>query len=127
MNSKRREKIRVAIREEIIATAWKQIAEVGAAGLSLRGIAREMEMTAPALYRYFADRDSLITALIIEAFTAFGDVLETARDTYPADDHAGRFKAISLAYRQWAIDYSQRYILIFDTPIAGYCMPEEAG
>src|ERR1051325_10857453 len=125
MSSKHREKMRLAIREEIIATAWKQIGEVGAAGLSLRAIARVMEITAPALYRYFADRDSLITALIIEAFTSFGDALQIARDARRADDHVGRFKAISLAYRQWAIDYPQRYILIFGTPIAGYCMPEE--
>ena len=125
MSSKHREKMRLAIREEIIATAWKQIGEVGAAGLSLRAIARAMEITAPALYRYFADRDSLITALIIEAFTSFGDALQIARDARRADDHVGRFKAISLAYRQWAIDYPQRYILIFGTPIAGYCMPEE--
>jgi len=127
MNSKRREKIRLATREEIIATAWKQIGEGGAAGLSLRAIAREMELTAPALYRYFEDRDSLVTALIIEAFTSFGDALETARDTYPASEHTRRMKAISLAYRQWVISYPQRYMLIFGTPIAGYCMPEEAG
>jgi AcrR family transcriptional regulator len=127
MNSVRREKIRLATREEIIATAWKQIAETGAAGLSLRAIAREMEMTAPALYRYFEDRDSLVTALIIEAFVSFADALETARDACPADDHAGRFKAISLAYRQWALSHPQRYMLIFGTPIAGYQMPKEAG
>src|SRR5689334_25011537 len=105
MISKRREKIRLATREEIMATAWKQISETGAAGLSLRAIAREMEMTAPALYRYFEDRDSLVTALIIEAFVSFGDALESARDAYAANEHAARFKAISLAYRQWAISY----------------------
>src|ERR1051325_10737267 len=125
MSSKHREKMRLAIREEIIATAWKHIGELGAAGLSLRAIAREMEMTALALYIYCADRHSLITTLTIEACTSFRDALETARDARRVDDHVGRFKAISLAYRQWAIDYPQRYILIFGTPIAGYCMPEE--
>lgn len=127
MVSKLREKIRLATREEIIATAWKQIAETGAAGLSLRAIAREMEMTAPALYRYFEDRDALVTALIIEAFVSFGDALESARDACLPDDHAGRFRAITLAYRQWAIVYPQRYMLIFGTPVAGYQMADEAG
>ena len=47
----RRERARDATREEILSTAWKQIGEVGAVGLSLRGIAREMGMTAPGLYR----------------------------------------------------------------------------
>lgn len=51
MTQTRREKLRDATREEIMSTAWKQIGEVGASGLSLRGIAREMGMTAPGLYR----------------------------------------------------------------------------
>jgi AcrR family transcriptional regulator len=127
MASTYRKKISLAAREEIIDTAWQQIAETGAAGLSLRAIARDMGMTAPGLYRHFKDRDSLVTALIIEAFVSFADALESARDACPPDDHAGRFRAISLAYRQWAISYPQRYMLIFGTPIAGYHMPEEVG
>ena len=86
-----------------------------------------MGVTAPALYRYFQDRDSLVTGLIIEAFVSFANALEAARDTCPADDHTGRFRAISIAYRQWAVSYPQRYMLIFGTPIPGYEMPEEVG
>ena len=82
MNPNRREKKRMATLDEIRATAWKQIGEMGAASLSLRGIAREMGMTAPALYRYYKDRNALVTALLIDAFTAFGNSLEAARDAY---------------------------------------------
>jgi AcrR family transcriptional regulator len=94
MNPNRREKRRAATVDEIRATAWKQIGEMGAASLSLRGIAREMGMTAPALYRYYKDRDALVTALLVDAFTAFGNALEGARDARAAEDHVGRFRAM---------------------------------
>ena len=123
----RRARLRIATRDEILATAWKQIAETGAPALSLRAIASEMGLTAPALYRYFKDRDALVTALIMDAFASFAAALETARDACQPDDHAGRFRAISLAYRQWAITYPQRYVLIFGTPIPHYALAKEAG
>jgi AcrR family transcriptional regulator len=127
MNPNRREKRRAATVDEIRATAWKQIGEMGAASLSLRGIAREMGVTAPALYRYYKDRDALVTALLIDAFTAFGSALEGARDGFPMDDHAGRFHAMCTAYFQWAAQSPQRYALLFGTPIPGYMFAQELG
>jgi AcrR family transcriptional regulator len=117
----------VDLQTAIKETAWKQIAEQGAAALSLRAIARELHITAPAIYNYFPRRDDLVTALVADAFTSFGSALELARDACPPNDHAGRFRAISLAYRQWAVTYPQRYLLIFGTPIAGYELGAEAG
>lgn len=111
------------LQEAIKETAWKQIAEFGAPALSLRAIARELKITAPAIYNYFSDRDALVTVLIIDAFTSFGDWQIEARDSIPAEDHAGRMKAIGLAYRNWAHSYPQRYQLIFGTPIPGYQGP----
>lgn len=108
------------LQEAIKDTAWKQIAGYGAPALSLRAIARELKITAPAIYNYFPDRDALVTALIIDAFTSFGDWQLEARDSVHADDPGGRMKAIGLAYRDWAHAYPQRYQLIFGTPIPGY-------
>src|SRR5512134_3230876 len=105
------------LQEAIRDTAWKQIAEFGAASLSLRAIARELKISAPAIYNYFPDRHALVTALIIDAFTSFGDWQIEARDSISADDPAERMKAIGLAYRAWAHKYPQRYQLIFGTPI----------
>jgi AcrR family transcriptional regulator len=127
MNPNRREKKRIATLDEIRATAWQQIAEAGAAALSLRGIAREMGMTAPALYRYYKDRDSLITALLIDAFTAFTGALENGRDAYAAADHAGRFRAICKSYFDWAMQNPQRYALMFGTPIPDQLFASELG
>jgi len=113
------------LQEAIKETAWKQIAEFGAPALSLRAIARELKITAPAIYNYFPDRDALVTALIIDAFTLFGDWQLEARDAVPEPDLLGRMNAIGLAYRDWAHTFPQRYQLIFGTPIPGYEGPIE--
>jgi AcrR family transcriptional regulator len=109
--------------DAIKETAWQQIAEYGAPALSLRAIARELKITAPAIYNYFPDRDALVTALIIDAYTSFGDSQIEARDAVPAADLQGRMNAIGIAYRTWAHTYPQRYQLIFGTPIPGYDAP----
>src|SRR5687767_3005021 len=113
------------LQEAIKETAWKQIAELGAPALSLRAIARELKITAPAIYNYFHDRDALVTALIIDAFTSFGDWQLEARDSVSEEDLPGRMSAIGLAYRNWAHTFPQRYQLIFGTPIPGYEGPFE--
>jgi len=113
------------LQEAIKEAAWKQITEYGAAALSLRAIARDLKITAPAIYNYFPDRDALVTALIIDAFISFGDWQLEARDSVPAEDHVGRMTAIGLAYRNWAHAFPQRYQLIFGTPIPGYKGPIE--
>lgn len=127
MAQTRREKLREATREEIMSTAWKQIGEVGAVGLSLRAIAREMGVTAPALYRYYKDRDALVTALLVDAFTSFTISLEAGRDSCNVDDHVGRFREMCKAYFRWAAKNPQRYTLLFGTPIQGYMFAEELG
>jgi AcrR family transcriptional regulator len=111
------------LQEAIKDMAWKQIAEAGASTLSLRAIARELKITAPAIYNYFPDRDALVTALIIDAYTSFGDYQLASRDAQAGDDLVGRLRAIGFAYRQWALDYPQRYQLIFGTPIPNYQAP----
>jgi AcrR family transcriptional regulator len=120
-----REKQIPNMQQAIKETAWRQIAEFGAPALSLRAIARELKITAPAIYNYFPDRDALVTALIIDAFTSFGDSQLEAQSSVPAKDPVGRLRAIGIAYRDWAHAYPQRYQLIFGTPIPGYEAPLE--
>jgi AcrR family transcriptional regulator len=113
------------LQEAIKQTTWKQIAASGASALNLRAIARELKITAPAIYNYFPDRDALVTALIIDAYTSFGDAQYEARDSILAEDVEGRLRATGRVYRQWAISYPERYQLIFGTPIPGYVAPLE--
>jgi len=111
---------------EIKVTAWQQIAENGAAALSLRAIARALHITAPAIYNYYPSRDDLVTALIVDAFISMGDAQFAAVQSASAGGHGERLMALGLAYRQWAVTYPQRYQLIFGTPIPGYHAPLES-
>lgn len=111
------------LQDVIKETAWRQIAEHGAAALSLRAIARELKITAPAIYNYHPDRDALVTALIIDAYSSFGDSQFSACDSVPPGDPVGQLTATGLAYRNWAHTHPQRYQLIFGTPIPGYQAP----
>ena len=113
------------LQEAIKETAWKQIAEFGAPALSLRAIARELKITAPAIYNYFPRRDDLVTALIVDAYTSLGDSQKSALETMSKKDSATRFSALGIAYRDWAVTYPQRYQLIFGTPIPNYDAPED--
>src|SRR5215212_4653117 len=88
------------LQEAIKEAAWKQIADYGASALSLRAIARDLHITAPAIYNYFPDRDALVTALIIDAYTSFGDWQLEARDSAATDDPREKLSAIGLAYRR---------------------------
>jgi AcrR family transcriptional regulator len=106
-------------------TAWKQITETGAATLSLRAIARELKITAPAIYNYFPSRDDLVTALIVDAFTSLGDSQKASIASISANKPEARLTALGLAYRDWAIQYPQRYQLIFGTPIPNYEAPAD--
>ena len=60
----------------ILDSAGVQLAEVGPAALSVRQIARDLEMASSAVYRYFPSRDALLTALLIQAFDDMGAVVE---------------------------------------------------
>lgn len=121
----RRERVRAATINEIKDTARQQIAEHGAAALSLRAIAREMGMTAPALYRYFCSRDDLVTALIVDAYHSLAEALASARDAHPPGNHTERIIAAANAYREWALTHPEQYDLIFGTPIPDYHAPME--
>ena len=75
-----RERYRAQVREEVKRHAWEQIASAGVTALSLNAIAKEMGMSGPALYRYFAGRDELITALIRDAYRSLADTVRAALD-----------------------------------------------
>ncbi|MEM8529893.1 MAG: TetR/AcrR family transcriptional regulator [Chloroflexota bacterium] len=126
MTLTRRERLHTATREEIKTIARQHMAVEGAAALSLRAIARDMGMSAPALYRYYESRDDLITALILDAYNALADRIQMTMSKYPEHDYANRLYAGMLAYRSWAVTYPADYILIFGNPIPGYQAPGEA-
>ncbi len=119
----RRDARRLATIAEIKTIARRQLAEHGPGAVSLREISREMRMASSALYRYFASHDELINALCVDAYDSVADALAAARDTRPADDHAGRWWQICHAYRRWSLDHRPDFALIFGTPVPGHHAP----
>ena len=86
---------RAGIEAELRAAAGRQLAEVGAAALSLRAVARELGMVPSALFRYVSGRDELLTVLIIDAYDDLGSYVEAAEAAVPRADYRGRWRAIA--------------------------------
>jgi AcrR family transcriptional regulator len=118
-----RARVRAELTQEIKDIGRRQLAESGAAALSLRAIAREMNMASSALYRYFPSRDDLLTALIVDAYDAVGQAAADAEAKVRRTDYTGRWLATARATRGWALSYPQEYALIFGSPVPGYRAP----
>ena len=111
--------------EIIKRLARQRMAAEGTAAISLRAIARELGLTAPALYRYFPSRDHLITALIVDAFNGLAEALANADAACRSAHYRERLRSVLLAYRRWAIEQPTDFILIYGNPIPGYEAPRE--
>lgn len=108
----RRDRQRSATEAEIKAAARSQLADLGADGVSLRGIAREMGMTAPAIYRYFDSLDGLMAALCADFFGEVADAIDTAL-AEAGSDLPARLHAAIRSFRQWAVDHPAEFTMMF--------------
>lgn len=110
--------------ERIKRLALSQLADSAASELSLRAIARDLNLVSSAIYRYYASRDELITALIVDAYDELGATLEHA-------SHGGRRGArrrwtdTCHALRAWAVAAPHRFALIYGSAIPGYVAPRD--
>ena len=118
-----RERVRAELTAEITDAARRQLADVGAAALSLRAVARELGMASSAVYRYFPSRDDLLTRLIIDGYDALGEAAERADDT--GAPPLERWLAVCRAVRTWALAHPHEYALLYGSPVPGYRAPED--
>ncbi|TDE94183.1 TetR/AcrR family transcriptional regulator [Occultella glacieicola] len=137
---------RAELTEQIKNEALRQLGDAGAGELSLRAISRELGMVSSALYRYFASRDDLLTALIVDAYADLAHALESADRTAGAGGAAGvradtpaagggarpaaadparRWATAASTLRSWALVQPHRFSLIYGTPVPGYRAPQE--
>jgi len=123
----RRARYRAATREEAKDIALRQLAEGGTGAVSLNAIGKEMGVSGPALYRYFASRDALLTELIVGAYGDLAATVEAADVATRRDDDGAvprqRLRALSAALRAWALAQPHRYLLLYGTPVPGYVAP----
>ncbi|MFC8615196.1 TetR/AcrR family transcriptional regulator [Micromonospora purpureochromogenes] len=119
-----RARVRAEMLDEIKAVARRHLATDGA-NLSLRAVARDMGMVSSAIYRYFPSRDDLLTALILEAYDALGDAVESADAGADRQDLRGRWHAVCRAARDWALAHPAEYALLYGSPVPGYAAPDD--
>jgi len=110
---------------EIKTVARTHLATDGA-NLSLRAVARDMGMVSSALYRYYASRDDLLTALIIDAYNDLGEAVEVADATITdRGELRARWMAATRAVRDWALANPAEYALLYGSPVPGYAAPTD--
>ena len=98
------------LRVEIIAAARELLERTGDVGaVSIRAVAGLVGVSAPSIYRHFADKDALIEAAVAEVFEALDTAMQAAVD--PADPPAPRLRSLGLAYVRFALDHPEQYRL----------------
>ena len=124
----RRDRVRAATTQEILQTARRLLVDEGPDAISLRAIAREMGMTAPALYRYFGSHEVLLASVVGDIFGDLADhvrdAIHTAADSHgddlsPADLMTVKLIAGCRAFREWAIEHVPEFGMVFGSRVPG--------
>ncbi|MGW4728631.1 TetR/AcrR family transcriptional regulator [Streptomyces shenzhenensis] len=119
-----RARVRAETVEEIRTIAKRHLATDGA-NLSLRAVARDAGLVPSALYRYFPNRDALLTALITDAYAALAESAKAAEAAVPRDDLPARLLSLGHGVRSWARAHPAEYALIYGSPVPSYTAPQE--
>jgi AcrR family transcriptional regulator len=106
--------LRRALLDEALAT----IREEGVDGLTLREIGARVGVSRSALYRHFADKRALLTAVATEGFRALRQQLVAAWEEGGRGDAA--FTAMGVAYVRFAVANPSHYRVMF----GGFVDPE---
>lgn len=120
-----RERAREQTIRDIIRIGREHLASQGAAGLSLRAVARDLGVVSSAVYRYVKSRDELLTLLVVDGYTELGDEVEKAVAEVAESDYREQFYVLGRAVRDWARREPARYGLLFGSPVPGYHAPAE--
>jgi AcrR family transcriptional regulator len=104
---------------DIKAAAIRQLTADGVAGISMRAIARELDMTASAVHYYFPSRRALIDELTIDGFTALAEVLREQYERSAVLPPAERWLAVARIHRAWALQHPELYLMIYGSTGGG--------
>ncbi|MTD56173.1 TetR/AcrR family transcriptional regulator [Amycolatopsis pithecellobii] len=111
----RRGRVRVATDQDIRRTARTLLIERGPEAVTLRAIARELGITAPALYRYYGSRDDLVEHLRLDVIADLAAELSEEIATL-TDDGGEQLFAICRGFRRWALTHTKEFTLVFASP-----------
>ena len=119
----KRQESREKIEAQIVEIGRRHLVTEGAAGLSLRAIARDLGMVSSAVYRYVASRDDLLTLLLVDAYSELADAVDRAAAA--GGPWRDQLLAMARAARAWAVDQPARWALLYGSPVPGYHAPRE--
>ena len=100
------------LKEACLKAAREVIAEHGVEGLSLRDVARKLEISHQAPYRHFASRDHLLAEIMRRCFEDFTHFLDAHAKAHLHDP----LRAMGEAYLNYAAQNPLEYRLMFGTP-----------
>lgn len=111
-----RDRNRVDTDIRIRTVARKLLVGHGPQGVTLRAIAREMSITAPALYRYYDSFEDLIAQVCTDICADLAVELTEGLAAVPVDDTTGQVFAVCRGFRAWAIRHPAEFSLVFANP-----------
>ncbi|GAA0401991.1 TetR/AcrR family transcriptional regulator [Streptomyces luteireticuli] len=114
----RRHRVREEALAEILRTGRRLLVEDGPGAVTLRAIAREMGMTAPGLYRYYAGHRELVQALASSLYDELAAALAAARDRHPSAGPGRQLREAGRELRRWALAHPREFGLLFAKPVA---------
>ncbi|WNM34777.1 TetR/AcrR family transcriptional regulator [Streptomyces sp. Li-HN-5-11] len=115
----RRDRVREATVREIHQVARTLLVTKGAAAVTINAVAREMGMSGPSLYHYYASRDALVEAVTADFFQELAEAMERDRDEHVGAPLLERFLAACRAMRAWAVGHPAEFEWIFASPVGG--------
>jgi AcrR family transcriptional regulator len=99
-------------RDRLCGVAAQLFAEKGREGFNMRDLARHVGVSAMTPYRYFEDKDEILTVLRAQAFGRLADQLEMA-NALPGTPR-DKSMAIGHAYWRFVLEEQTYYRLMFD-------------
>src|SRR5689334_10083726 len=113
------------VTRRVLEIGRRHLTEYGAAALSLRAVTRDLGMVSSAVYRYVANRDELLTLLVVDAYTELADAVDARLAEIHRAGWDTRIVAVGVEVRQWALREPARYALLYGSPVPGYEAPGE--
>lgn len=105
-----------AFRERLCVAASRLFAENGASGVTMRGLAVELNVSAMTPYRYFHDKNEILAVLRARAFDRFSEIMEATYDRNRTDTDTIEIQASRIcdSYVRFATEHPDFYKLMFD-------------
>jgi AcrR family transcriptional regulator len=101
------------LRVACLRAAMELLEQDGAAGLSVRAVARRAGVSPGAPYRHYADRDALVSAVAAEGYRELAGYLSAA---HPSPSTPDDVAAVAVAYVQFALEHPALFRTMFSDP-----------